>query len=180
MKLSLSSLIHRLGARHLLGLGLLALAVAACVPLGSASGGQSFRFPGASFKSNGEQIYFTGVNQDGERINYTGGPAFGGMMGRPILTCASCHGPTAQGGRHTMHMIVMDAPDIRIAALAAEEEGEEGHGGGGGYTLEDFRRAVVEGRHPDGKPMDTNMPRWQLSDRDLEDLYNYLNSLPYP
>ncbi len=162
--------------RGWLGLVALAFLVAGCV-----SFGRTLSLPGNAFRSNGEQIYFTGINQDGERIAYTGGPPFGGMMGRPVLTCASCHGPTAQGGRHTMHMTVMDAPDIRIAALAAEEEEEEGHGGeGGGYTLEDFRRAVVEGKHPNGDPLDPNMPRWQLSERDLEDLYQYLSSLPYP
>jgi|Deesub1362A_J573_1020465.scaffolds.fasta_scaffold00381_9 cytochrome c oxidase subunit 2 len=27
-----------------------------------------------SFKSNGERIYFTGINEEGERIPFTGGP----------------------------------------------------------------------------------------------------------
>lgn len=140
---------------------------------------------------NGERIYFTGTNIDGERIRYTGGPNFGGMMAGSFLTCASCHGVDARGGRHFMHMQVMDAPDIRIAALSAEAHHEEEekpadqeeHDEGEktfAYTLEDFRRAVVEGRHPSGEPLDTNMPRWQLSDRDLQDLYNFLASFPYP
>ena len=30
--------------------------------------------------SNGEQIYFTGADSQGNRISYTGGPNFGGMM----------------------------------------------------------------------------------------------------
>ncbi len=140
---------------------------------------------------NGERIYFTGTNIDGERIRYTGGPDFGGMMMGSFLTCASCHGVDARGGRHFMHMQVMDAPDIRIAALSAEAHHEEErekpadqeHDEGEktfAYTLEDFRRAVVEGRHPSGEPLDPNMPRWQLSDRDLQDLYNFLASFPYP
>ncbi len=159
------------------------MVIAGCLPWTAAPGGGNAPglWPGRSFRSNGERIYFTATNQDGDRIAYTGGPAFGGMMGgAPVLACASCHGPDARGGRHVMHMTVMDAPDIRIAALAAEEEGEAGHGGEGGYSLEDFRRAVVEGRHPDGEPLDPNMPRWQLNDRDLADLYDYLASLPYP
>ncbi len=142
---------------------------------------------------NGERIYFTGTNLDGERIRYTGGPDFGGMMMGQFLTCASCHGVNARGGRHVMHMQVMDAPDIRIAALSAEAHHEEGAAGEGAageedhdaaegfaYTLEDFRRAVVEGRHPNGEPLDPNMPRWQLNERDLRDLYNFLASFPYP
>lgn len=142
---------------------------------------------------NGERIYFTGTNLDGERIRYTGGPDFGGMMMGSFLTCASCHGVNAQGGRHIMHMQVMDAPDIRIAALSAEVHHEEDEAKEGtadeedhnaneelAYTLEDFRRAVVEGRHPNGEPLDPNMPRWQLNERDLRDLYNFLASFPYP
>lgn len=138
---------------------------------------------------NGERIYFTGYNIDGQRIRYREEPAFArGMRMMPSLTCAACHGADATGGPHVMHMSIMDAPDIRIAALAAELYHEEGGGQQGDlpqdptqiYTLEDFRRAVVEGVHPDGEPLDLNMPRWLLNERDLRDLYNFLASLPYP
>ena len=47
--------------------------------------------------SNGERIYFTSVNDAGDRISYSGGPKFGGMMMGTYLTCASCHGPEARG-----------------------------------------------------------------------------------
>ena len=105
------------------------------------------------------------------------------MMGG-TLTCASCHGPTAQGGRHTMHMQVMDAPDIRWSAL--ESEADEGHGDESSgakdehadYDIETFQMAVVEGKHPDGKPLKADMPRWKMSDEDLRDLVGYLKSLP--
>ncbi len=140
---------------------------------------------------NGERIYFTGYNIDGERIRIREGPDWGGMM-MTNLSCASCHGADAKGGPHIMHMSIMDAPDIRIAALARErhEEADPGMDEVPSpeviedptqvYTLEDFRRAVVEGLHPDGEPLNPNMPRWILSERDLRDLYNYLASLPYP
>ena len=35
------------------------------------------------------------------------------------FACVSCHGEDGRGGQHVMHMDVMDAPDIRIAALSA-------------------------------------------------------------
>ena len=54
-----------------LGLALLALAVAACGPLGRSVG---------RYASNGERIYFTGTSANG-RINYSGGDLGGGMMG---------------------------------------------------------------------------------------------------
>ena len=130
--------------------------------------------------ANGERIYFTATNARGEGIPYTGGPNFGGMMMGSYLTCAACHGPEARGGVHVMHMQVMDAPDIRYAALSAEAgghgEGEEAEHGA--YDLEDFRLAVVEGEHPDGELLSQDMPRWQMSDEDLADLFAFLQSIP--
>ncbi|MGC8879123.1 MAG: c-type cytochrome [Anaerolineae bacterium] len=126
--------------------------------------------------ANGERIYFTATSGRGGTISYQGSPAFGGMMMGAYLTCASCHGPTAHGGRHVMHMRVMDAPDIRIKALMSESEE---HGGGHGeYDLETFRKAVVEGQHPDGETLSRDMPRWRMSDADLADLFTFLQSLP--
>ena len=131
--------------------------------------------------TNGERIYFTATNDAGERIEYRGGPNFGGMMMGSYLTCASCHGPAARGGIHIMHMQVMEAPDIRVEALsgeAGEHSGSDNHGGLEEYTLEDFRQAVVDGEHPDGESLSRDMPRWRMSDQDLGDLYEFLKSLP--
>ncbi len=159
------------------------LLLAACAPYwgGSAPyrGGRPGGWWGGDFASNGERIYFTATNERGEFITYSGGPAVG-MMGRMPLACVSCHGPDGRGGRFVMHMQPIDAPDIRYEALASEEEHEEegeGHGEEG-YDLETFRLAVVEGKHPNGDPLDRNMPRWNLSDEDLADLFEYLKSLP--
>jgi hypothetical protein len=136
------------------------------------------------FTSNGEQIYFTAINDRGQRIRYSGGQNFGGMMmGRGTnLACASCHASDGKGGLHTMHMEVMDAPEIRYSALSGEE-GE--HGGNhahedehSGYDLDAFRLAVIGGVHPDGEPLSRDMPRWRMDDEDLRDLFEYLRSLP--
>jgi hypothetical protein len=135
------------------------------------------------FTSNGEQIYFTAINDRGQRIRYSGGQNFGGMMmGRGAnLTCASCHASDGRGGVHTMHMEVMDAPDIRFSALSSEE-GE--HGGDhahenehSGYDLDAFRLAVIGGVHPDGEPLSRDMPRWRMDDEDLVDLFEFLKTL---
>lgn len=141
-----------------------------------------------AFTSNGERIYFTGTSERSGDIDYIGGPDIGGMMMGGRLACASCHGPDARGGEHVMHMEVMDAPNIRWDALAGhgaaahEEDGhaedEDEHGEeGDGYNPETFRRAVVEGRHPDGEPLSEEMPRWQMGEEDLRDLATYLQSL---
>ena len=117
------------------------------------------------------------------------------------LMCASCHGQDARGGVHMMHLQIMDAPDIRWSALTGEdeeqhaEEAEDEHPGeaGGdhadeidpddkhalahaGYALAEFRMAVVEGKHPNGEQLSSEMPRWNISDGDLEDLAEFLKS----
>jgi cytochrome c len=139
----------------------------------------------SNFTSNGEQIYFTAINERGQRIRYSGGQNFGGMMmgmGNN-LACASCHGSDGRGGIHTMHMEVMDAPDIRYPALngdaGTEEHRDEDHTDEHNeYDLAAFRLAVVEGKHPNGIDLSKDMPRWQMGDEDLADLFEYLKSLP--
>lgn len=141
-----------------------------------------------AFDSNGELIYFTATNEDGEEIDYSGGPDFGMMMGGN-LACASCHGPRGRGGEHVMQMEVMDAPAIYWSALA--EHGDEGHDEGGDaaeegehaaeaaeYGMGAFRLAVVEGLHPSGEPLSEDMPRWDIGEEDLADLAEYLKTLP--
>jgi hypothetical protein len=136
----------------------------------------------SNFSSNGEQIYFTAVNDRGQRIRYTGGQNIGGMMmGMGTnLACVSCHGSDGRGGIHTMHMDVMDAPDIRITALGNEEgdHGDDEHGDEHGeYDLAAFRLAVIGGVHPDGESLSRDMPRWRMDDRDLADLFDFLETL---
>jgi len=137
-----------------------------------------------SFSSNGERIYFSSSSERGERITYTGGPNTGMMMTGGLLACASCHGTNARGGKHLMHMQVMDSPDIRWVKLEHEEEEEhvedkdEKHSEEHlGYDMDDFRVAVIEGQHPDGKSLKQDMPRWNIGEEDLLDLANYLKSL---
>jgi mono/diheme cytochrome c family protein len=129
--------------------------------------------------ANGEQIYFMSTDKSGNRILYTGGPNFGGMMMGGYLTCASCHGPDAHGGLHVMHMETMDAPPIYYAALVgmmAEES--NGTQQPEGYTLENFRKEVEDGIDVNGEQLDENMPRWQMSEQDLADLFAFLKTIP--
>lgn len=136
-----------------------------------------------AFGSNGERIYFTATSESGTEIDYTGGPSPGGMMMGGRLTCASCHGTDARGGVHTMPMQVMDAPNIRWEALAehgGEPHEDEDGTDEAGYDFGTFRTAVTEGRHPDGEPMTDDMPRWEISETDLTDLAEYLQSFPAP
>jgi hypothetical protein len=161
---------------------LMGMILASCNVFISQSSATTDEARGDSNIQNGERIYFTASSQRGDTITYQGGPNFGGMMMGSYLTCASCHGPEARGGLHMMHMQIMDAPDIRYQASIAESAEHTGDGHAAEedeeYHLEDFRQAVIEGKHPDGDPISSDMPRWQMEDVDLEDLFAFLKSIP--
>ena len=123
------------------------------------------------YTSNGEAIYFTGANDRGQRIPFTGGPMWLSMHGGG---CASCHGPDGRGGAPVM-MGTEIPPDIRYHHLT-EEEHEEGEAHPP-YTDETIKRAITEGVEPDGEQMDLTMPRWQMSEQDLDDLIEFLKTL---
>jgi cytochrome c oxidase subunit 2 len=129
--------------------------------------------PGADVR-NGERIYFTSTSSRAGQITYSGGPNFGGMMMGSYLTCAACHGPEGYGGLHQMQMQQMDAPDIRLSALNSMPEMK----GKGDYNLEDFKMAVEDGKDPAGGDLNADMPRWQMSEADLNDLFAFIKSLP--
>ena len=167
-----------------IGVGTLLSACGMLTPMRWATG-PARQYPEESkrFTSNGERIYFTATNEQGASIPYEGGPAFGGMMMLPRLACVSCHGTDGRGGRHVMHMQVMEAPDIRYETLNSEayEHGSDGESmdhSKGEYDPDIFRQAVVEGKHPDGEALSADMPRWEINDQDLADLFEYLKSLP--
>ena len=134
-----------------------------------------------SFDSNGERIYFTATSEQDTAITYTGGPSVNIMVTGGRLACVSCHGIDARGRKHTMDKEIIIAPDIRWSALSADHHEEHGSGEESkeheGYNFESFRNSVVNGEHPDGEDLSKDMPRWHMSDSDLHDLMNYLQSL---
>lgn len=132
---------------------------------------------GASqFESNGAQIYFTGTSQRGTVISAEMGPGMGRMRGSR-LTCASCHGPDGRGGEIRMMMRVIEVPDIRYDTLTSAEHGNEGEEEHEPYTEETIKRAIADGVEPNGEPLEWPMPRWSMSDRDLNDLVDFLRAL---
>ena len=172
------------------------LLLVACSPLVVNTG--RGRVPsGSNFSNNGERIYFTGTSVNGP-IGYSGGD-FGGMMGgrgmmgrrgamAGRLACADCHGPDGRGGEYVVHMTVIDAPDIRWSTLTEAGHGEHGEEEGGHteegeemehppFTEETFKRAVTKGIESDDETLDEAMPRWNMSDQDLEDLISYLKQI---
>lgn len=126
------------------------------------------------FRSNGERIYYTRTNEDGLEIPFDEGPKW---LRRRRLGCVACHGSGGKG-KFLIWPTLRMASDIRYDVLV---KGEHAHGGKGRvhekYTDELVRRAITQGIGATGKPLDRVMPRWKLSDKDLDDVIDYLKQL---
>ena len=123
-----------------------------------------------SFASNGERLYFTGRSTRGTRMVPSGGDRHMMMMGG--AACAACHGADRQGGRVGMSFWTR-APALTPAALAGEHDDDDGHDHAG-YTPETLARAITRGVDAGGEPLDPAMPRWSMSEADLDDLVDEL------
>ncbi len=125
-----------------------------------------FRGPGTpfrsgSFTSNGEQIFFTGTSTR-DTITATGGPFWFQMHDGG---CANCHGPDGRGGTVAM-MGRFTAPNITYKELLKE-----------GFNNDLIKRAITRGQDEKGGSLSSNMPRWHMSDQDLNDVIDYLKTL---
>jgi cytochrome c oxidase subunit II len=155
----------------LLGMLLLAGSLSAC---GTNADGWFARSGGEEFSSNGERIYFTATNESGDRVRSSAGPR-SGMM-RDQFACADCHGDDGQGGQARMMMESFEAPAITWDSLTGEH-GDHGVDGHPPYDEESLKRAIRDGVDPEGNRLDSLMPRWEISDSDVDDLIEFLKSL---
>lgn len=132
------------------------------------------RLAQSQFRSNGEQIYFTATSQRGSLITADMGM---GRMGGGMMACASCHGPDGRGGRVRMMMGGFVAPDIRYKTLTSETAEHAGGEEHPPYTDETIKQAIAQGVDPAGRPLEWPMPRWTMTEADLEDLLAFLKTL---
>lgn len=167
------------GAGVLVGLTLLACAALllgglAFSPMTGLPRGPFGLFP-RPFRSNGERIYFTATSASGQPII----AEMAGMhMGHPgMIACVTCHGPGGRGGTVPMMMGgTFVAPDIRYTTLIQGEH-DEAHEDHPPYTDETIKRAITKGIDSAGEPLAWPMPRWRMSEGDLNDLLDYLKTL---
>jgi mono/diheme cytochrome c family protein len=110
------------------------------------------------FASNGERIYYTSTSDSGEPITSTMGMM---EMTTPMMSCVNCHGEDGRGGMVQMMGMMggVVAPDIRY------------------YPDEFLKKAITEGINLAGEPLEPPMPKWSMSDEDLNDLVDYLKTL---
>ena len=124
----------------------------------------------------GERIYYTGYGEDGQiPRSMTGGRVRGAgmMMG---AACVDCHREDGRGGRLTMMMgRSIDVPDIRYSALTSshEENGDTEPG----WTDSEIAEAIRNGVEPNGQQLRAPMPRWDMTDTEVEAVIDYLKEL---
>jgi len=111
----------------------------------------------------GEQIYKTGVGENGQHIAFTeGSERFAAKPGG----CAVCHGEDGRGHKTARG----ETPDITYAALR-----------GGDKPLyagdEAVTKSIREGMDEAGKPLAKAMPRWQITQNEAAALFEYLKTL---
>ena len=154
------------------------LALSSCGAGMSPNSDSSFD-PTRQYTSNGERIYFTGVNSNGQPIASQGGYASMGMH-RQMRGggCASCHGDDRAGLRLYPRFWIK-APALTAKSLFGGDDhgdGEEsGHGDHKSYDNATLSRAITEGLDPSGALLSSAMPRWSMEQSDLADLVNFLN-----
>ncbi len=81
-----------------------------------------------------------------------------------------------------MMMWSFNVPDITWDNLTEEEHREEPDSGEEHeehppYTSETLKLAITRGINPAGEPLDEEMPRWQMSTQDLNDLVDFIKTL---
>lgn len=120
-----------------------------------------------SYSSDGQRIFLTGVGTDGLEIPRSAPRVSQGALMMGGGGCASCHAPDGRGG--TIRMMTgtaIKAPDIRYPELIRE-----------GFTDATIGSAIRDGIDETGKPLEDAMPRWQMSDADLNATITYLKVL---
>lgn len=131
---------------------------------------------GARFTSNGQSIYYTGADASGPIPRSIRG---GGMMGfgaTGAFSCVDCHGQDGRGGRVSVMMFgTIDVPDIRYSTLSTDrvDNGSDVPA----WTDSDIAHAIRDGVEPTGQQLKAPMPRWDMTDTDLEDVIAYLKEL---
>lgn len=120
-----------------------------------------------SYSSVGERIFLSGVGSDGQAIQRTAPAVSEGSLMMGGNGCGSCHAANGRGGTITMMMgTAIKTPDITYDALIKER-----------FTDATIKRAIREGMDEAGKPLKDAMPRWQMTDADVDATIAYLKVL---
>jgi cytochrome c oxidase subunit 2 len=130
-----------------------------------------------TYSSAGQRIYYTGIGDNGAPIVRTM-PNFG-MMGYGAMlsaSCVDCHAEDGKGGRVAGMMGgYFDAPDIRYSHLTTPHTDEGATAPG--WTEGQVENAIRNGVDPDGQQLQAPMPRWDMTDNEMNEIIAYLKEL---
>ncbi len=119
----------------------------------------------------GKTVYTKGTDQQGKEITRTTDV---GVLGKD--GCVTCHGDDAKGKSVDTSLGKFDAPDIRWSVISKPIPNDEGSTDPG-YDEATFAKAVRDGVDSAGGQLEAGMPKWQLTDPEVNGLIAYLKTL---
>jgi len=136
---------------------------------GYGNGMMGGRYNNDSFSSNGERVYYTGIDSTGRRIGFEGGPMWLNMRGG---SCVNCHGTNGKGGVPVI--MGTEIPEDLTNLYAPHSHGDEKMVP---YNDDLLKRAITKGIDANGENLGPTMPRWYMPEKDLNDLVTYIKTL---
>jgi len=125
-------------------------------------------------EARGKLIYTTGRGAVGRLLYFRLLTAGERALPATGIVCANCHGADGKGGREGN--IVM--ADITYGTLSRPlPASPPWNKARAAYTDALLARAITRGLDSSGQQLDASMPRWILSESELEDLLKYLKHL---
>lgn len=125
--------------------------------------------------SPGQQIYLTGASANGPIPNSVPSGAMMGQGRMGGMSCSDCHGEDGRGGQRAMMSGGVEIPDIRYSVLSSPRS--EDSTTEPGWTDRDIARAIRDGIEPNGEQLKAPMPRWDMTDAEIDDVITYLKEL---
>lgn len=166
-------------ALSLLGLAALLIGGAIVLSMWLAAEHRSASVPaGPPDVANGQSIYSTGKNLNGDVIVHIGGPLRGNLARVP-LPCMGCHGADGHGGIIGVLFYQIEVPPVTWQVLSnPAPTGPDKLETRPAYNEQTVARAIRDGIKSDGTRLDVlTMPRYSLGAQDVNDLIGYLKTL---
>jgi len=125
-------------------------------------------------EARGKAIYATGRGAGGRPLQFRLLTAGERALPASGIFCASCHGADGKGGREGNIVLA----DITYATLSRPlPASPPWNKARAAYTDVLLARAITQGLDSSGQQLDGSMPRWLLSESELQDLLKYLRRL---
>ncbi len=125
-------------------------------------------------EARGKLIYTTGRGAAGRLLYFRLLTAGENALPASGIVCANCHGAGGKGGREGNIVMADITYGTLTRPLPASPPWNKARAP---YTDALLARAITQGLDSSGQQLDTSMPRWILSEPELQDLLKYLKRL---